>query len=322
MLMTDQERGVPRQTPTLVVVGGASGIGRAVLTRFAADGWHVVAADLHAENGAALVAELSGDGASVDFVETDASDESAVAAAVGRAVRASGRLDCMVNCAGVGGAFGPLVEIDVRDWDRTFAVLCRGVFLGVKHAARVMLGQAGGGSIVNIASIAGLGGGAGPQAYSAAKAAVVNLGFTAAAELGPHRIRVNTVCPGFIPTPMTRPADGDARQALHDVQPWPEFGTVQDVAAVVRFLGSEESRFITGETIVVDGGVRATGTRLPPVLRGGDPAARGLTGFSNGSTGQKSVVHEIPADSPARVGSAAIDPGGTAAGTQERKPEQ
>lgn len=319
--MTGQRRDVPRQEPTLVVVGGASGIGRSVLARFAADGWHVIAADVHAENGAALATELSDNGASVEFVKTDASDESSVAAAVGRAVEATGRLDCMVNCAGVGGAFGPLVEIDVRDWDRTFAVLCRGVFLGVKHAARAMLGQ-GGGSIVNIASIAGLGGGAGPQAYSAAKAAVISLGSSASAELSPHHIRVNTVCPGFIPTPMTRPADQDARDALQGVQPWPDFGTTEDVAAVVRFLGSEESRFVVGETIVVDGGVRATGARLPAVLRGGDPAARGLTGFSSGSTGQEPVVHKIPADSPARPGSAAVGPGGTAAGTQERKPEQ
>lgn len=311
--MTDQGRDVARQQATLVVVGGASGIGRAVLARFAADGWHVVAADVHAENGAALAAELSDNGASVEFIETDASDESSVAAVVGRTVQSTGRLDCMVNCAGVGGAFGSLVEIDVQDWDRTFAVLCRGVFLGVKHAARAMLRQ-GGGSIVNIASIAGLGGGAGPQAYSAAKAAVINLGSTSAAELGPRHIRVNTVCPGFIPTPMTRPADQNAKEALQGVQPWPDFGTTEDVAAVVRFLGSEDSRFVNGETIVVDGGVRAGGARLPAVLRGGDPAAHGLTGFSSGSTGQESVVHKIPTASPAWPGSAAIDPGGTAAG--------
>ena len=108
-----------------------------------------------------------------------------MAAAVGAAAERYGRLDCMVNNAGVGGAFGPITELEVDDWDYSFAVITRGVFLGIKHAARLM--QAGGrpGSIVNTASIAGLGGGAGPQAYSAAKAAVLNLTRTTASSSRP-----------------------------------------------------------------------------------------------------------------------------------------
>ena len=170
-----------------VVTGGASGIGRATVERFLGEGWDVVAADLNAENGQRLVDALEGDGykGRIGFVRADVSVEADVAAAVGAATERNGRLDCMVNNAGVGGAFGPITELEAEDWDYTFAVLTRGVFLGIKHAARLMQASGRPGSIVNTGSIAGLGGGAGPQAYSAAKAAVVNLTRLAAVELAP-----------------------------------------------------------------------------------------------------------------------------------------
>jgi hypothetical protein len=139
-------------------------------------------------------------------VRTDVSIESEVEAAVAAVPERYGRLDCVVNNAGVGGAFGPITEIEVEDWDYTFAVITRGVFLGIKHAARVMQAMGTPGSIVNTGSIAGLGGGVGPQAYSAAKAAVLNLTRLAAVELAPFRIRVNAVNPGAIATPIHRSA--------------------------------------------------------------------------------------------------------------------
>jgi NAD(P)-dependent dehydrogenase (short-subunit alcohol dehydrogenase family) len=165
------------ERPAALVTGGASGIGRATVERFLADGWDVVAADLNQESGEALLAALEsrGYGGRIDFVRTDVSIEADVEAAVSRVPERSGRLDCVVNNAGVAGAFGPISEVHVEDWDYTFAVLTRGVFLGIKHAARVMQALGTPGSIVNTGSIAGLGGGAGPQAYSAAKAAVLNL---------------------------------------------------------------------------------------------------------------------------------------------------
>ncbi|HYH51100.1 MAG TPA: SDR family oxidoreductase, partial [Acidimicrobiia bacterium] len=123
-----------------VVTGGASGIGRATVERFLAEGWSVVAADLNAVNGARLLVDLEagGHGGRFVFVRADVSVEHDVAAAVAAAGEHFGRLDCMVNNAGVGGAFGPVTELEVEDWDYTFAVLVRGVFLGIKHGAAAM----------------------------------------------------------------------------------------------------------------------------------------------------------------------------------------
>jgi NAD(P)-dependent dehydrogenase (short-subunit alcohol dehydrogenase family) len=270
-----------------VVTGGASGIGRAAVERFLAEGWDVVAADLNAENGERLVDALEADGykGRIGFVRADVSVEADVAAAVGAAAERHGRLDCMVNNAGVVGGFGPITELEVEDWDYSFAVLTRSVFLGIKHAARLM--QAGGrpGSIVNTASIAGLGGGAGPQAYSAAKAAVLNLTRTTAVELAPHRIRVNAVCPGAIRTPIFARAPLD--DLAGDAQPWPDVGQPAQIASVICFLASDDAGFITGESITVDGGLLAAGPRLLTLT---DAGSRGYVGVSRGNTGQETVV--------------------------------
>jgi len=275
----------------VLVTGGASGIGRATVEGFLADGWNVVGADLNAERGEELVAALSSRdyGGRVDFVRTDVSIESDIEAAVSAVAERHGRLDCVVNNAGVGGAFGPITEIEVEDWDYTFAVITRGVFLGIKHAARTMQRLGTPGSIINTGSIAGLGGGAGPQAYSAAKAAVLNLTRLAAVELAPFQIRVNAVNPGAIPTPILGSGAERIGDLIGDVQPWPQVGRAEQVAAVICFLAGEGAGFVTGEAINVDGGVIAAGPRIGDKV-GGDAAARGLVGVARGSTGQKSVV--------------------------------
>lgn len=279
------------ERPAALVTGGASGIGRATVERFLATGWDAVAADYNRETGEALIAALEqeGYGGRVRFVPTDVSVEADVEAAVAAVAEAHGRLDCVVNNAGVGGAFGPITEIEVEDWDYTFAVLTRGVFLGIKHAARVMQALGTPGSIVNTASIAGLGGGAGPQAYSAAKAAVLNLTRVAAVELAPHRIRVNAVNPGGIPTAILGSGAHLVPTIVGDIQPWPDVGRAEQVASVICFLAGDGAGFITGEAINVDGGVMAAGPRIGDML-GGDPAARGLVGVARGSTGERSVV--------------------------------
>lgn len=277
--------------PVVVVTGAASGIGRATAVRFLVDGWNVVAADLNAENGAALFAEVGAahGGDRLLFVRTDVSVEADVAAVIDEAVSRFGRLDCVVNNAGLGGAFGPITEIEVDDWDQTFAVLCRGVFLGIKHGARAMQSLGTPGSIVNTASIAGLGAGAGPQAYSAAKAAVLNLTRSAAVELAPWRIRVNAVNPGVVATPILRSGIARIGDLLGDVQPWPDIGQAEQIAAVIRFLASDDAGFVTGEAINADGGVMAAGPRIGNRI-GGNPAERGLVGLSLGSTGLESVL--------------------------------
>lgn len=223
------------------------------------------------------------------FVQADVCSETDVEAAVRTTVERMGRIDCVVNNAGVGGAFGPITAIEVEDWDYTFAVLVRGTFLGIKHGARAMVAQGDGGCVINTASIAGFSAGAGPQAYSAAKAAVINLGRAAAVELAPSLIRVNTVCPGVVPTPLLGGKLEDIDGVLAEVQPWPERAEPKDLAEVIAFLASDAARLVTGETITVDGGISAAGPRLNDQL-GGNPGLRGLVGVNRGTTGQRSFV--------------------------------
>ena len=198
----------------------------------------------------------------------------------------------MFNNAGIGGAFGPIAEVAVDDWDRTFEVLVRGVFLGTKHAARMMIPQ-GGGCIINTASVAGLAGGAGHHAYSAAKTAVVSLTRTTAEELAPHRIRVNAVAPGIIFTPLAVNKDeSNLAAVVGELQPWPERGEAEHIAAAVTFLASDDASCVVGETLLVDGGLLATGSR---VQKGMDPhgALQRYTGFGQGSTGLNTTSRRL-----------------------------
>jgi NAD(P)-dependent dehydrogenase (short-subunit alcohol dehydrogenase family) len=284
-----------------VVTGGASGIGKASVRRFLAEGAAVVVGDLNTANGEALLSELDGDERDrTRFVVTDVADEGAVAELIATASAAFGQLDVLYNNAGVGGAFGPITEIEVAAWDRTFAVLTRSVFLGTKHAARVMIEQGTGGSIINTASVAGLGGGGGPQAYSAAKAAVVNLTYNSAVELAAHRIRVNAICPGFVVTPLAVGREEAAtKAAVSELQPWPEHGQPTDIAALALFLASDDSRFVSGEAIRADGALLAAGPRMNGLT---DPhgAFRRYTGFADGTTGRPVEKRRlVPKDLPA-----------------------
>lgn len=270
-----------------LVTGGASGIGRATVETMRAQGWDVLLADLNDERGERVAAEIG-----VPFLRADVAEEADVAAAVDATVAAFGRIDCVVNNAGIGGAFGPITEIEVEDWDWTFAVLVRSVFLGIKHGARAMRAAGRGGSIVNTASVAGLAAGSGPQAYSAAKAAVINLGRVAAAELGPDRIRVNTVCPGLIVTPLVATDEDRSAAVMAQRQPWPDLGRPGDVAEVIAFLAGDGARFVTGEEVTVDGGLMAAGPRIHDAY-GGDPGARGLVGVNRGTTGVPPTVRRL-----------------------------
>jgi NAD(P)-dependent dehydrogenase (short-subunit alcohol dehydrogenase family) len=276
-----------------VITGGASGMGRAAAERFCQEGARVVAVDLNEETGKQLVADMEerGFAGAVRFVRADVAVEADVAAAVADAVDGFGRLDVVFNNAGVGGVFGPITDIAVEDWDWTFGVLCRGVFLGIKHAARAMIDQGEGGAIVNTASVAGLSAGSGPQAYSAAKAAVINLTRVAALELAPHRIRVNAICPGAINTPLLHRGNPDAfASMLEQVQPWPGVGQATHIADAALFLASAEAEFVTGEALVVDGGLTAAGPNLFGRM-GADLSAMGLRGVNRGSTGEPETFY-------------------------------
>ncbi len=272
-----------------LVTGGASGIGRATALRFLDEGARVVIADMNQQTASETLdlAAQANAAERIRFLRTDVSREEEVEAAVRLAVSAFGRLDCVFNNAGVAGAFGPITHVSAEDWDYTFAVLVRGVFLGIKHGARVMKRQGQGGSIINIASVAGLSGGDGPQAYSAAKAAVINLTRAVAIELAASRIRVNAICPGGILTPLLHRGSPEAMEAvLAQAQPWPEAGRPEHIAGAALFLASEDAGFVTGSALVVDGGLTATGGNAMRIL-GQTDALMLATGVDRGTTGEE-----------------------------------
>ena len=279
----------------VVITGGSNGIGRATALRFLDEGARVIAADVNETTGAETLdlAAQAGHGGAVRFRRTDVTVEADVEAAIDVAVSEFGRLDCVFNNAGVGGAFGPITHLAAEDWDYTFAVLVRGVFFGMKHGARAMKVQGSGGSIISTASIAGLGGGDAPQAYSAAKAAVINLTRAVAVELAPDRIRVNAICPGGILTPLLhRGSPEPYAQLLATMQPWPEAGQPEHVAAAALFLASEDARFVTGEALVVDGGLTAAGGNSVRTLAAGQ-VTTAVAGVDRGSTGLEPTLRMV-----------------------------
>jgi len=238
-----------------VITGAASGIGLATAEVFVAEGARVVIGDMQVEKGQAVCDRL---GEATRFVATDVRFESQVENLMQTAVDAYGGLDIVFNNAGFGGVLGPISDTDVDEFDLTFDVLVRGVFLGTKHAARRIND---GGSIINTGSVAALQAGYGPHAYSAAKAAVVQLTRSVAMEMASRRIRVNAICPGLIATPLSANTVGRSDDLVeaakpHNVgaQPIPIAGEPIDIASMALFLASDASRFVTGQAQVVDGG--------------------------------------------------------------------
>ncbi|MEE2776707.1 MAG: SDR family oxidoreductase [Acidobacteriota bacterium] len=274
-----------------VVTGGVSGMGLATVERFLSEGARVVVGDLNQEAGDELAACYDHD--RLRFVRADVSVEDDVVGLILEATAEMGRLDVMFSNAGIGGAIGPITELEVEHWDETFEILVRSVFLGTKHAARAMIDQGEGGSIINTASIAGLSAGAGPQAYSAAKASVISLSQTTAVELAPHRIRVNAINPGVIFTPLMHGGEPEeAARAMEQLQPWPERGEGADIAAMATYLASDESSFVTGQALTVDGGLTAAGTRVWGTLRGTRNVDR-VSGIAYGTTGRPKSVRRL-----------------------------
>jgi NAD(P)-dependent dehydrogenase (short-subunit alcohol dehydrogenase family) len=263
-------------------------MGRATVLRFLHEGAKVVIADFNAATGEDTVAEAARAGfvEAVRFVRTDVAREADIEAMLRCATEAFGRLDIVFNNAGVGGAIGPLTETTVADWDYTFDVLAKGVFLGIKHAARVMRAQGEGGAIINTASIAGLSGDGGPMVYSAAKAAVISLSQSAAVELAADRIRVNAICPGFIVTPLAQgPNRHSAEAAFAKSQPWPDYGRGEHIAGAALFLASDDAQFVTGEALIVDGGLTAAGPELSKKFARVSARTSKVSGVTKGSTG-------------------------------------
>jgi NAD(P)-dependent dehydrogenase (short-subunit alcohol dehydrogenase family) len=266
-----------------VITGAASGIGRATAVRFAGEGAAVVIADLNAEGGEAAVRDSREHGGRAVFQKTDVASEPEVKALVDRAVKEFGRLDIIFNNAGLGGAVGTIEEITGDNWDRTLAILLKSVFLGMKYSVSEMR-KVGGGSIISTASVAGLAGGRGPHAYSAAKAAVINLTRSVSLEVGKDRIRVNCICPGGINTPLiyNRLPGGQpvGEQFLAQLQSIPRAGHPEDIAAMALFLASDDSEWVTGQAMVVDGGLTAGGRLFGQNQQAQPPIPGGFAGPS------------------------------------------
>lgn len=246
-----------------VVTGGTSGIGERIVEAFVAQGAHVVVAARRQVEGAALEKRLG-----VIFVKTDVANEPDVKAMIDRTVERFKRIDCLVNNAGSGSPTVGIADVDLADFDRVMAVNVRGVFLGIKHAAPIMVAQ-GSGSIVNIASMAGLRGGLAGHAYTAAKGAVHALTRSAAAELGEQGVRVNSISPGGVVTGIfgkSAGVDGAAADRVADVvkelfnglQPIPRAGVTDDIANGCLYLASDGAGFVNGHDLVIDGGHTAT----------------------------------------------------------------
>jgi NAD(P)-dependent dehydrogenase (short-subunit alcohol dehydrogenase family) len=260
------------QDKVAVVTGSSSGNGRAIALALAAEGAVVVCFDIRREareggyEGDILTPTddiIRANGGKAEYVEADAASYTAVQNLVNAAVGSFGRLDVMVNNAGIFTGLHTIVDETEDEYDRTMAVNAKSVWLGSKFAITQMLTQepvdGSRGRIVNIASIGGLVGLAAEPGYCAAKGAVVNLTRQLAVDFAPERINVNAICPGFLATAMVRPFldDPELNKALHEKSPWPELGTAEDVAAAAVFLATSDARWATGSLLTVDGGYTA-----------------------------------------------------------------
>lgn len=242
-----------------IVTGGATGIGAAIARAYAAEGATVVIADIDAAGAEATAASI--DGASA--VTTDVTDEAQVEALVKGVVEQHGRLDIIVNNAGIA-SVAPIVSTTFEDWRRVLAVDLDGVFLCTKHAAGAMA-AGGGGSIVNIASIKAFGGAPATGSYGAAKAAVVSLTKTVAMEMRDHGVRANAICPGWVETAMVNDNKAELEAVLGlsfddyigHIQGG-RLGTPEEIATLAVFLGSDRSSFSSGSTYNVDMGATAS----------------------------------------------------------------
>ena len=250
------------QHKVAIITGAALGLGKAIATRMAEQGASVAVLDTLEAEGRALAEALTARGLTAAFWSCDVSDERQVAAAINAVASRFGRIDILVNNAGIAGANKPTHELTEAEWDRVQAVNVKGVFFGVKHAVP-HLKAAGGGSIINLSSIYGLVGAPDAPPYHASKGAVRLMSKTDALIYAADKIRVNSIHPGFIYTPMVQgflgdQADPEAARRLTDAaHPLGHMGEPDDIAWGAVYLASDEAKFVTGSELVIDGGYTA-----------------------------------------------------------------
>ena len=241
-----------------IITGAATGIGRATALLFAGEGASVVIADVNEDDAQRTVANIEDEGGSARFVQADVSEAEDVQALMKRAAEEMGGIDVIVNNAGAQRS-GAVTEFEESEWDLLMRVNPRSCFLGAKYGVP-HLRERGGGSIVNVSSLAGLKGGPGMTAYSASKGAIIAFTRALAEELAPDNIRANSVCPGWIDTPFNEPAiefmGGRAQQEdmVQQTVPLKRQGTPEEIAPGILYLASDASSYVTGQELVIDGG--------------------------------------------------------------------
>jgi len=240
------------QNKVAVITGGASGIGAATAKLFVSEGAKVVLVDLNEEKGKAFEAELKALNAEALFIKANITSEEDVANIFKQTIEAFGKVDVVFNNAGIG-RVQPSHELEYSEWRNTVNVDLDGVFLVAREAIREML-KAGGGTIVNTASMYGWVGSPGSAAYNAAKGGVINLTRSLALEYAEQNIRVNSLSPGFIDTPII---PEESKQLLASMTPMKRLGQAEEMAKAVLFMASDDSSFMTGNSLIVDGGYTA-----------------------------------------------------------------
>lgn len=241
---------------TAIVTGASSGIGRAIALRLATAGARVVVSDVDEEGGAKTVELIASQGGQAFFFEADTSKPEDNESLVREAEKRFGALHIAINNAGIGGPRAPVADYPLDGWEKVIAINLSGVFYGMRSQIPAMK-RAGGGSIVNIASILGRVGFRGFCAYVAAKHGVVGLTKNAALEYAPEGIRVNSVGPAFIKTPLVESLDEETKRGLVDLHPIGRLGEAPEVAELVVWLASDKASFVTGAYYAIDGGYLA-----------------------------------------------------------------
>jgi NAD(P)-dependent dehydrogenase (short-subunit alcohol dehydrogenase family) len=241
-----------------LITGAGQGIGREIALRFAKEGARVVVADLNEQHAAAVAVEIRAAGGKATGLEIDVTQPTMIGAAIDETLRRFGRLDVLVNNAGIG-SNQPVLEMSLEEWERNLRVNLTGTFLCAQAAGRVMVKQ-GAGRIINIASISGQRGGVGRAAYGAAKAGVIQLTRVMAVELAPLGVGVNAISPGPIDTDQSRGTHTpDTRRAYLERIPLKRYGAGAEIAAAAVFLASDDASFVIGHILNVDGGFDAAG---------------------------------------------------------------